>query len=35
MIKVLAWHESLGQAHRIMDVVKHYGELDAKLQEAS
>ncbi|MEM1437298.1 MAG: glyceraldehyde-3-phosphate dehydrogenase, partial [Pseudomonadota bacterium] len=35
LVKVLAWHESLGHAHRIMDVLKLYGTLDSTLKEAS
>ena len=29
LIKVLAWHESLGHARRILDLAARYGELDA------
>ena len=29
LIKVLAWHESLGHARRILDLATHYGGLDA------
>lgn len=36
MVKVFGWHESLGHAHRILDVARHYADLDAKqLSEAS
>ena len=29
IIKVLAWYESLGHACRVLEVVRHYGRLDA------
>jgi len=29
IVKVLAWYESLGHACRVLDVVRHYGRLDA------
>ena len=29
MVKLLAWHESLAHAHRLLDVVNHYAELDS------
>lgn len=29
MVKLLAWHESLAHAHRLLDVVSCYAELDA------
>ncbi len=35
MVKVLGWHESLGHAYRIMDLVKLYHGLDQALREAS
>jgi len=34
LIKVLAWHETLGQANRVMDVVRLYADLDATLDPA-
>jgi len=30
MVKVLAWYESLGHACRVLDVVRHYGQLDGE-----
>jgi glyceraldehyde 3-phosphate dehydrogenase len=28
IIKTLAWYESLGHACRVLDVVRHYSQLD-------
>ena len=33
LIKLLGWHESLGHAHRVLDVVKHYTDLSAINQQ--
>ena len=35
MAKVLAWHETLGHARRILDVAAMYGSMDKNLKEAS
>ncbi len=32
MLKILAWHESLGHARRILDVIGAYSEFDGKLK---
>ncbi len=31
MLKILAWHESLGHARRILDVIQAYSELDERI----
>ena len=31
MLKILAWHESLGHARRILDVIQAYSKLDGKI----
>ncbi len=31
MLKILAWHESLGHARRILDVIRAYTKLDGKI----
>lgn len=31
MLKILAWHESLGHARRILDVIQAYSELDERV----
>ena len=31
MLKILAWHESLGHARRILDVIQEYSKLDGKI----
>lgn len=31
MLKILAWHESLGHARRVLDVVRAYAKLDDKI----
>ena len=28
LLKTLSWYESLGQAHRVLDVVRHYASID-------
>jgi len=33
MFKILAWHESLGHARRILDVIACYAELDGKISK--
>jgi len=35
MAKILAWHETLGHARRILDVAAMYGSLDQQQKEAS
>ena len=31
MLKILAWHESLGHARRILDVIQAYSKLDGRI----
>ena len=35
LVKLLAWHETLGHARRILDLVAHYAELDAGAEQGA
>ncbi len=35
LVKLLAWHETLGHARRILDLAARYGELDAKSEHGT
>lgn len=34
LVKVIGWHETLGQAHRVIDVIRQYRDLDNSVEAA-